>query len=81
VASRADAAFPDALAQAKAAVDFVAGGGSGADAPVVGVLPRDGIRVRVAVQYSQLDTASRFSIDIEKFGVEIFRNMKLALVT
>ena len=34
----ADTAFPDALAQLKAAVDFVAGGESGADAPVVGVL-------------------------------------------
>ena len=34
----AGAAFPDALAQVKAAVDFVAGGEPGADAPVVGVL-------------------------------------------
>ena len=34
----AGAAFPDALAQLKAAVDLVAGGEPGADAPVVGVL-------------------------------------------
>jgi hypothetical protein len=39
----AGAPFPDALAQAKAAVDLVAGGESGADAPVVGVLGLRGL--------------------------------------
>ena len=40
----AGAAFPDALAQVKAAVYLVAGGEPRADAPVVGVLQQDGLR-------------------------------------
>jgi hypothetical protein len=42
----AGAAFPDALAQAKAAVDFVADGESGADAPVAGHQVIEQARVR-----------------------------------